>query len=86
MSEKQKETVVNDELTSRVSRAYYADDCSLFDWSGMAHLIIRGSNEAEESVDIIVPHNDLKSILEKLLPEVVEIEKGEKEKIEDEKW
>ena len=85
MSEKEVQQLVNNELTKRVNKAYYADDCSLFDWSGMAHLVIRGSNEAK-SVDIIVPYNDLKSILEKLFPEVVGIEKSEKEKIEDEKW
>ena len=86
MSDKEVQQLVNNELTERVNNAYYADDCSLFEWSGVAHLVIRGSNEAKESVDIIVPYNDLKSILEKLFPEVVEIEKNEKEKIKDEKW
>jgi uncharacterized alpha/beta hydrolase family protein len=53
---------------------------------GIPHLVIRGSKEDETSSDIIIPYNDLKSMVEKLYSQAKEISKSEKEKLEDEKW
>jgi hypothetical protein len=86
MSDQEVQQLVNNELTERVNNAYYADDCSLFDWMGIPHLVIRGSKEDEASSDIIIPYNDLKSMVEKLYSQAEEISKSEKEKLEDEKW
>lgn len=86
MSNQETQQLINNELTERINDAYYADDCYLFDWQGTAHLVIHGSRDDQDSVDIIVPYKDLRSMVEKMLPDAQEIDKSEKDKFQDENW